>query len=249
MTSSSTRSTPISLAYGASGLDGRPAVGVVGEDEGHLRLAAGVLPAFLHPVEEDADLARVVDAAGEVVGRLLGIGQVPGVRAGDVRHLVLGDERPQRLGVRRAVAEHQQHLVVLDELLVGGDGARRLEAVLHADQLELPAVDAALLVDVRHRVVAALGDVLALVRGGPGEVHQVADLDVLRVGRDSAQAEGQQSEENKRHGGDERGCDSSHDGLLVGTLRVSTHRATASSSSGTAPRSARAPWARTSGRR
>src|SRR2546426_288305 len=72
--------------------------------------------------------------------------------------------------------------------------SRRLEAVLHADQLELPAVDAALFVDVLHGVGAALGDVLALVRGGPGEVHQVADLDGLSIGGDHAEAQREQEE-------------------------------------------------------
>src|SRR5207248_1562499 len=82
-------------------------------------------PALLHVVQEDPDLARVVDAAREVVRRLPRVGQMAGVRAGDVRHLVLADVRPQGLGVRRAVSEHEQHLVVLDELLVPGHLARR----------------------------------------------------------------------------------------------------------------------------
>ena len=50
----------------------------------HFRIVhRGVIERLLHVVEEDADLARVVDAAREVVGSLARVGEVPGVRAGD----------------------------------------------------------------------------------------------------------------------------------------------------------------------
>src|SRR5438876_294497 len=77
--------------------------------------------------------------------------------------------------------------------------ARPLKAVLHAHQLELPAVDAAFLVDVLHGVGAALGDVLALVRGGTGQVHQVADLDGLSIGGGDAEAQREQAEHDKQN--------------------------------------------------
>ena len=82
------------------GLDGRPAVGVVREDEGDPRLAARVGPRLLHVVQEDADLARVVDAAGKVVGGLARVREVPGVGAGEViSSLVMYGRRASVSGV------------------------------------------------------------------------------------------------------------------------------------------------------
>ena len=123
---------------------------------------------------------------------------MPGVRAGEVGDLVLGDVRAQRLGVRCPVAQDHHHLVVLDEPLVGRHRAGRLEPVLHADQLDLLAVDAAPLVEVLHRVDPALSDVLALVGGRPGEIHQVADLDdPLRLTRRRAETDDEQGDEDE----------------------------------------------------
>ena len=68
-------------------------------------VAAGLGPRFLDVIEEDANLARVIDAAGEVIRRLFGVGQMAGELPGEVRHLILGYIRAQRLGVRRAIAQ------------------------------------------------------------------------------------------------------------------------------------------------
>jgi hypothetical protein len=187
-------------------------VSTVGVDEGDPRLAARVAPGFLHVVEEDPDLARVVDPTREVVGGLAWVGEVPGVGAGEIRDLVLGDVRAKGLGVRRPVAQDEQDLVVLDEPLVGRHRAGWLEAVLHADQLDLLAVDAAALVEVRDRVDPALGDVLALVGGRAGEIHEVADLDdPLRRARWDAESDDEQADEEEP---DEQVARVAHSALL-----------------------------------
>src|SRR5262249_20300417 len=124
------------------------------------------------------------------------------------------------LGVGRPVAEDEDDLVLLHELLVGRHRPRRLVAVLDADELDLLAVDAALLVEVLHRVDAALGDVLALFRGGPGEIDEVAELDaVLGAGRRRDQDRGGEAEQE---GHDGQATHTVHCGLLLTGSGVAT---------------------------
>ena len=96
--------------------------------------------------------------------------------------LVVGDEADQGLGVGGAPALDRHHLVGADPLLVGGDRARRVVAVVDGLELQRAAGDAAVLVDPGHRVGHALAVGLAHVGGRAGEVDQVADEDRVRGG-------------------------------------------------------------------
>ena len=79
------------------------------------------------------------------------LGIVPLVGAASyeqLRHLVVVEVAPDRgVGRRAKRIEQQQHLVLLDQLTRHFDGLRRAVAVIAADEIDLAAVDAALIID------------------------------------------------------------------------------------------------------
>ena len=108
---------------------------------------------------------------------MFGIGQVAGIGPREVRHLILGDIGPQRLGVRCAIAEHQQHFVLFHKFFIRRHRSRRLETVLDAHQFDFLAVDPALFVDILHSVDATLRNILPLIGGGSSKVHEVPEFE------------------------------------------------------------------------
>ena len=109
------------------------------------------------------------------------LGIVPLVGAGgdeQLRHLVFVQITLDRgIGRRAERVEQQQHLLLLDQLAHHLDGLRRAIAVVATDEVDLAAVDAALVVD--HGEVGGL----RLADGAVGRSraaigHGVADLDL-----------------------------------------------------------------------
>src|SRR5205814_8320928 len=100
----------------------------------------------------------------------------------DVRHLLLVDVFVNR-GVGRGAerVEQQQHAVALDQLAHLLDGLRRAVAVVVGDEVDLAAVDAALLVDHREEGGLGLADD-AVGRGRAAIGVGVADLDLAIAG-------------------------------------------------------------------
>ena len=136
------------------------------------------------------DLVAGLPAHGP--GKLFGI--VPLVGAGGDEHLrhfvVVQIAADCAVGRRAERVEQRQHVVFLDQLAHHFDGLRRAIAVVAADEVDLAAVDAALLID--HVEVGGL----RLADGAVGRSraaigHSVAELDLGVAGAGSVLARGQ----------------------------------------------------------
>ena len=105
------------------------------------------------------------------------------------RHLVVGDERQQGGGARGAGGGDDRHdLVLFGELASGGDGARRVIAVILGDQLDLAAADAALVVDRGDRDGQPVPHAAAEQRERAGERADIADAVSARPPRKTRSA-------------------------------------------------------------
>ena len=133
------------------------------------------------------------------------LGIVPLVGAGgdeQLRHLVVVQVALDRgVGRRAERIEQHQHLVLLDQLAHLFDGLRRAVAVVAADEVDLAAVDAALLVDHGEVGGLRLADG-AVARSRAAVRHGVADLDLGVAGAGSVLARGQ----SQSAGENEAGC-------------------------------------------
>ena len=134
-------------------------------------LALG-LPVLGGPGQHAANRVRVARAVEEVVGRGLGlaagagrVGERRGIGCRNIGDLVLGQESRQRFGVGGAPAENGGDLVGARPFLVLGDRARHLIAVVDGIDVDLVAVDAAVLVDPRIGVRDTLSERRSDVRG------------------------------------------------------------------------------------
>src|SRR4029453_12217421 len=74
------------------------------------------------------------------------------------------------------VAQNQYNLIFLDKFLVCRHRTRRLKTVLDAHEFNCLAVDAAFSIEILHGIDASLRDILPLIRGRSGEVHEIAEL-------------------------------------------------------------------------
>src|SRR5262249_40718678 len=122
------------------------------------------------------------------------------------------------VGRRAERIEGREHLILLDELAYHLDGLRRAVAVVPGDEVDLAAVDAALLVD--HVEVGGLGLAdRAVARSRAAVRHGVAELDFGVAGAGSVLARSQsQSAGNNEGGSCQTSADSAfhgHDFLLV----------------------------------
>src|SRR6185312_11249369 len=131
---------------------------------------------------------------------------VPLIGAGgdeQLRHLVLVQITVDRhVGRRAERVVHEQHLVLLDHLAHQLDGLRRAVAVVAADEGDLAAVDAALLVD--HGEIGGVHFAEHAVRRCRAAIrHGVADLDLGIAGARPVLAgrKGQSGGEDEADGG------------------------------------------------
>ena len=147
---------------------------------------------------------------------------VPFVGAGgdeELRHLVVVEVALDR-GVRRRAEgiECRQHLILLDQLAHQFDGLRRAIAVVAGDEVDLAAVDAALLVDHVEVAGLRLAD-RAVARSRAAVRHGVAELDLGVAGAGSVLARRQSQSAGDDEGGSrqtsEDGAFHCHDFLLV----------------------------------
>ena len=189
----------------------------------HPDLAVGLLLQEVGRV--DAALALVIGLPADRPGVALRI--VPFRRAGrdeKLRHLLLVHILPDRAVGRRAErADRAEHLVLLDELADLLDGFRRRIGVVIGEQIDLPPVHAALVVDhlapgddrFRHRRIGGGGTAI-----GAG----IADLD-LGVGDARAvfllRASGDRGErQHGRRGGKDRTASHLFHDYLLGWPKV-----------------------------
>ncbi|MGY4300899.1 hypothetical protein ACVWXN_008994 [Bradyrhizobium sp. i1.4.4] len=133
----------------------------------------------------DASLGHVVGIVGDGPGIVLRIVEACGAGGGQQLRDLLAVEIFLHGGVRGRAddLEGEQHLVAFDELAHLLDRLRRRIGIVILDQIDLAAVDAALIVD--HLEVGGLGLADIGVDGiGTGERHGLADLDlgVARAG-------------------------------------------------------------------
>ena len=134
------------------------------------------------PLHHRAAGIRVRGAIEEVVGRrLLGVrvlaarvGQMAGVGGRQHRHLVVGDEADQRLGVAGAPALQRDHAFALPALVVG-DCVRDLVGVVDCFHVDRRARNPAVGVDEVDRVAHARSVILADESGRAGVIDQLAD--------------------------------------------------------------------------
>jgi hypothetical protein len=166
-------------------------------DEFRLAGASLLLPVLGRPYQHGAQRIRVARPVEEIVGRRLGLAALPGrigegrrIGAGDIRDLILRNESGKRLGIGGAPALDRRDLVAAGPFLVLRHRARHLVAVVDGVDIELLAVDAALLVDPGERIGDALPEWDADVGRGAAEIRQVADGD-LRLGRAGSRSEKQ----------------------------------------------------------
>ena len=98
-----------------------------------------------------------------------------------MRHLVVVEILPDReVGRGAERVEEERDLLLLDEAANLLDGLGRAVAVIEADEIDLAAVHAALLVD--HLEIGGLGPADHAIGGGRAAIgHGLADLD-LRIG-------------------------------------------------------------------
>ena len=95
-----------------------------------------------------------------------------------------------------SVRKHEQHLILLDQLPHLFDGFRRAIAVVAADEIDLAAVDATLLVD--HVEIGGFGLAEdAVGRGRPAIRHGVTDLDLGIAGAGAVLAAGKSDAAHK----------------------------------------------------
>src|SRR5699024_1436066 len=127
-------------------------------------------------------LVRVGRGDQEVVGRLFDVGQFLGEGPGDEGQLIIGHPGAQRLRVTGAPAHHRNDAVV-DVAAVEVLGLRNLVGVVVDVRVDLPAVDAAVLVDVVDVGAQTLTVGGSDVAGGAGLVHDGPDADrLVRIG-------------------------------------------------------------------
>ncbi|MGX0994111.1 hypothetical protein AB7M38_001403 [Bradyrhizobium diazoefficiens] len=127
----------------------------------------------------DPALALVIRLEAHRPGKVPGIAELGAAgRDEELRHL-LGVHIFHDRGVRGCAErlEDQQNLVALDQLARLLDRLRRRIGVVIADEVDLAAVDAALVVDHPEERGLSLSD-HAIGRGRPAIGHDVADLDV-----------------------------------------------------------------------
>ena len=134
------------------------------------------------PLHHRAAGIRVRGAIEEVVGRRLfgvrvlaaRVGQMAGVGGRQHRHLVVGDEANQRLGVAGAPALQRDHAFALPALVVG-DCVRDLVGVVDCFHVDRRARNPAVGVDEVDRVAHARSVILADESGRAGVIDQLAD--------------------------------------------------------------------------
>ena len=127
----------------------------------------------------DARFGAVVRLPADGPGEMLGIAPARGAGGDEqLRHLhgvhVFLDRRVGRGAERR---EDQEHLVALDQLARLLHRLRRAVGVVIGDEVDLAAVDAAIVVDHAEIGAHRLADD-AVGRGRPAVRHDVADLDL-----------------------------------------------------------------------
>ena len=165
-------------------------------DEFRLAGLALGLPVLGGPGQHAANRVRIARAVEEIVGSGLGlaacagrVGERGGVGRRDVGNLVFGEEAGERFGVGGAPSENGGDLVGARPFLVLGDRARHLIAVVDGIDVDLGAVDAAVLVDPGVGVGDALSEGRSDVGRRAGIIGEIAERD-RRLG----------------HGGRDGGC-------------------------------------------
>ncbi len=167
-------------------------IGMVGAHMDIFRLAglAPGLPVLGGPGQHAANGVRIARSVEEVVRSGLGlaacagwVGEGRGVRRRDVGDLVLGEEAGEGFGIGGPPTENGGNLVGARPLLVLSDRARHLIAVVDRIDVDLGAVDAAVLVDPGIGVGDALSERSSDVRGRARIVGQMPQRDRgLRAG-------------------------------------------------------------------
>ena len=143
----------------------------------HADLGGGMLLQNVLPV--DAALGEVVGIVSHGPGEVLRIGEFGCAGRGEQLRHFFGVQVFLNRGVGRRAddLERQQHLVVFDQLADLLDGLRRRIGVVILDELDLAAVDAALLIDHVEIGGLRLAD-RGIGRSGTRERHGLADLDL-----------------------------------------------------------------------
>ncbi len=165
----------------------------------------------------DAAFALVVGLPAHGPGKILRVAPFGGAAGHEqLRHLLgIHVFLDRRIGLGAERLEDQQHFVAFHQLARLLHGLRRAEAVVIADEGDLAAVDAAVVVDLAEIRRLGLAD-RAVGRGRPAERHDVADLDfgvagagvvclLRRARRGGAERDGQDRGERqirgfRRHG-------------------------------------------------
>ncbi len=198
------------LGVGVAGILGCVRIGMVVASVDVFRLGDALgLGVTGRPLHHGAAGIGVRRAVEEVVRRRLlrvrilagRIGQMAGIGRRPHRHLVVGHEADERLGVARAPALQRDHALALPALVVR-DGVRNLVGIVDGFHVDRGAGGAAIGVDEIDGIADARPVGLAHERGGAGIVGKMADEDfVLRQGRQSG------AREQAAHRCD-NGCDS-----------------------------------------